>query len=195
MLQKMGLWWWRYFPLLGIFAMDSFGLLLIGLQAEKGFVPLALLWSMAWFGLGSLLGFLFGIPRVLQTEFAAPSTEKEPAVESPPPAASPGALPFYDQRVNTNLEQVSDWLTKLLLGVGLVQLKELPDMVTAIAGYMATGLTASAGAGYTQSLAAAIVLYCGPMGFLGSYVWLRMYIARAFRWADQPKRPDGADTN
>ncbi|PTL78380.1 hypothetical protein [Vitiosangium sp. GDMCC 1.1324] len=193
-LWKLSHWWWRYFPLLGIQVFDTFGLLLIGLQADKGRVPLALLWSMAWFGMGSLLGFLFGIPRVVQGTLPAPHAPRDPTAEDPPPtAAASGAPLFYDQRVNTNLEQISDWLTKILLGVGLIQIKELPSTVKAIAWYMATGLTASTDAGappaQAQGLATAIVLYCGTMGFLGSYVWSRMYIARTFRWADQAERP------
>jgi hypothetical protein len=35
----------------------------------------------------------------------------------------------YTQRVNTSLEEVSDWLTKLLLGIGLVQLGKVPGLL------------------------------------------------------------------
>ncbi len=53
---------------------------------------------------GGLFGFLFGIPRSLQAqkdEVAA--SGREPAAEKPS-----GYGP------NTNLEQISDWLTKIL---------------------------------------------------------------------------------
>jgi hypothetical protein len=59
---------------------------------------------------GGFFGFLFGIPRSLST---------------------PG--PSFVQP-NTNLEQISDWLTKILVGVGLTQIgtifsfmKDLPS--------------------------------------------------------------------
>jgi hypothetical protein len=66
---------------------------------------------------GGLLGFLFGIPRSL----AGPEGAED--------KASAGAY-----RPNTNLEQISDWLTKILVGVGLVQFTTLArhagDLVT-----------------------------------------------------------------
>src|SRR5690349_18031210 len=69
----------------------------------------ALLVAGAAFLGGALLGFLFGIPRLLANDAAAPPA---PAVggASEPPARSPYAP-------NTNLEQISDWLTKILVGV------------------------------------------------------------------------------
>ena len=51
---------------------------------------------------GGVVGFLFGIPLTSkQRAAAANDSQYEP---------------------NTNLEQVSDWLTKIIVGVGLVQL-------------------------------------------------------------------------
>ncbi len=52
---------------------------------------------------GALLGFLFGIPRSLQADRDATREDSAPLSQ------------------NTNLEQISDWLTKILVGVGLVQ--------------------------------------------------------------------------
>ena len=52
---------------------------------------------------GAFLGFLFGIPRTLQGN------------------TTPGPDEIADYRPNTNLEQISDWLTKILVGVGLVK--------------------------------------------------------------------------
>jgi hypothetical protein len=65
---------------------------------------------------GALLGFLFGVPRTLQGE-RPPDVLEEPG-EGGRPA---------EYRVNTNLEQISDWLTKILVGVGLVQLGSIID--------------------------------------------------------------------
>jgi hypothetical protein len=59
-----------------------------------------------------LLGLLFGIPR----SSARPNG-------SPTPNTAGGQM---TSRVNTNLEDVSDWLTKTLVGVGLTQLTSLP---------------------------------------------------------------------
>ena len=58
------------------------------------------------FGAGGLFGFLFG-PRSL----AGPEHAEEDMAGT--------------YRPKTNLEQISDWLTKILVGVGLVQFTTL----------------------------------------------------------------------
>jgi hypothetical protein len=64
-----------------------------------------------------LFGLLFGIPRSI----ARPG---DPAPAAATATQANGAHPA--SRVNTNLEDVSDWLTKTLIGVGLTQLSSLP---------------------------------------------------------------------
>ena len=61
---------------------------------------------------GALLGFLFGIPRSLQ---------QRPAIA--PAAAEAIQTPSDKSRLlsNTSVEEISDWLTKIIIGVGLVQ--------------------------------------------------------------------------
>lgn len=54
---------------------------------------------------GSLVGFMFGVPEYRRPDPSAP----HPSHLS---ATSP----------NTNLEQISDWLTKIIVGIGLTQL-------------------------------------------------------------------------
>ena len=89
------------------FFLLAFGLLLtlIGKHAAPA------LWAMAALALGGTVGFLFGIPRVSQSEVdeaSGPGSGAEPAGGE----ASKGKT-SYRQRVNTNLEQISDWLTKM----------------------------------------------------------------------------------
>ena len=62
---------------------------------------------------GMLTGFLFGIPRSLQTDSPPIVTENNGTSKQ---LSQPGF------RGNTNLEQISDWLTKILVGVGLTQI-------------------------------------------------------------------------
>ena len=57
---------------------------------------------------GGFFGFLFGIPRYL---------------------ATPGPMQVQP---NTNLEQISDWLTKVLVGVGLTQIGKIYNSVQGI---------------------------------------------------------------
>jgi hypothetical protein len=59
---------------------------------------------------GAIFGFIFGIPRTLTSDDGA--TDKGLRSRIVP---------------NTNLEQVSDWLTKILIGATLVELKSIPS--------------------------------------------------------------------
>ncbi|MBA4067996.1 MAG: hypothetical protein C0501_30690 [Isosphaera sp.] len=72
--------------------------------------PLSLLWAGACFAVGGLVGFLFGIPR---------TGRRVPVAGSAGTAAAPPAV-----RANTNLEEVSDWVTKILIGVTLTQYEQ-----------------------------------------------------------------------
>jgi len=84
-------------------------------------------WALACYAIGSLLGFLFGIPRVLQGRVANS--------DSPSSSGGPGSRPgaTYQLLINTNLDDISDWLTKIVVGVGLVQLKTIPGFIYRLA--------------------------------------------------------------
>jgi hypothetical protein len=118
---------------------------------------------------GALLGFLFGIPRTLQGE-------RPPDVLE---ANGGGTAPEY--RVNTNLEQISDWLTKILVGVGLVQLGAIIDALGDLADYIAAGLGDIAAA---AAFALGVVVYFAVAGFLLAYLWTRLNLTGAFARAE-----------
>ena len=112
-----------------------------------------------------VLGFLFGIPRTLQQGGA--STDSSDA--------------STDYRANTNLEQISDWLTKMLVGVGLTQLMTLPAHMESLSEFLAEGF----GARPTDAVfALSIILYFSPVGFLFGFLWTRLFLAGAMRQAD-----------
>jgi tetratricopeptide (TPR) repeat protein len=80
--------------------------------------------------------------------------------------------------VNTNLEDISDWLTKMLVGVGLTQLYTVPSFVWKVAGKLDTD-----GFGWDkhgQLLAVVIFFYFAPGGFWLSYVGTRTILTRLF---------------
>lgn len=130
----------------------------------------AILWCFAWYFSGSLVGFLFGIPRTLQAAQAAPK-DKADAI---------GGQPGYRQQVNTNLEQISDWLTKIIVGIGLIQLRRLPAYIVGISQFMAEH---DCGIG-CPPFAAAVLITFSILGFLTGYLLTRMYLASAFLRAD-----------
>ncbi|MGE5378066.1 MAG: hypothetical protein ACM3XO_23645 [Bacteroidota bacterium] len=125
--------------------------------------------------IGGFLGFLFGIPRTLQ---------QERPVEIPEGAAgvrSGGRDPSINYQANTNLEQISDWLTKILVGVGLTQLNKIPTALQQV------GQSVSAGFGQpnvTPVFVLSTILFFLISGFLFGYLWTRLFLPGAFRQAD-----------
>jgi hypothetical protein len=123
----------------------------------------------AW-SVGALIGFLFGIPRTL----SLPSGD-----------VAEGAF-GRDQlhyRVNTNLEQISDWLTKILVGVGLAELHRLPAALRGAADYFAAAIGGRAAADLAGFLAALLV-YFSVVGFMTGYLGTRVLLAPLFKLAD-----------
>ena len=87
------------------------------------------------------------------------------------PAAATGA----SVSVNTNLEQISDWLTKIIVGVALVEFKPLTEEMGKAAAFMAKSL----GGEEATSFSLAIILYFLVSGLLGSYLLTRLFLQGA----------------
>ena len=147
----------------------------LGFAAISGQAVAAPLWAGACLAAGAIVGFLFGIPRTLQSEQAASG-----APSGTRPATEQGRR-SYAQLVNTNLEQISDWLTKILVGLGLTQLERVPGKLQEAAAYIATGMANKESAAV---LAGAMIVYFSIVGFLGGYLLTRLVLAPAFRAAD-----------
>ena len=111
----------------------------------------ALALSAAAFLAGAIPGFLFGIPHTVQ---GATSSTGEAQYQG-----------------NTNLEQVSDWLTKIIVGIGLVQIgRVLPAL-----GRLASNLRAPLG-GQASSAAFGLgtAISYALLGFFFVYLWSRV---------------------
>ena len=134
---------------------------------------------------GGTLGFLFGIPRTLQGD-----TKVSTQPEQPPSGADPPTKPLTttssnaisDYGANTNLEQISDWLTKILVGVGLTQLTEIKAGVADVVAFVAPALGPAT---YAGPFAASLMLFGLILGFLFGYLWTRLFLIGAFRQADR----------
>lgn len=132
-------------------------------------IGVLLLWALACAFSGGFLGFLFGVPKVLQSEAKAAKAEAAEGHDG------------YDQRVNTNLTEISDWLTKIIVGVGLVQLGKIPGFLRGVATVLADCL----GAPCSISVAIAVTVGCAVLGFLFGYLNTRLFLAGAFSRADR----------
>jgi len=112
----------------------------------------------AFFIAGALLGYLFGLRPI--------SASKGQSGSSPPPPP-------------TNLEEIADWLTKLILGAGLVELTSLRVPVYQFAAFMAQGVDPVPAAGEKQislgspEIALAIMGFFSAAGLLYGYLWTR----------------------
>jgi tetratricopeptide (TPR) repeat protein len=128
----------------------------------------AMLVSGASLAIGILLGFLFGIPRTVQQETELALLRAG--------GSQPTPAPFSQQSINTNLEQISDWLTKILVGVGLTQLQEMPKQLWR--------LGESFPLGENPSLGLTIILSFLVSGFFCGYLLTRLFLAGAFQEAE-----------
>jgi hypothetical protein len=179
-------------PLLAVpvYALKAFGvIMLLGLAAAM---------------VGGFLGFLFALPRMLPgTTSAAPTV---PGPEAPAPtgqaataaasaagsAASSGQLPaagaaaaFRSGRgwqSSTNLTEISDWLTKIIVGVGLVEAKRIYDQLSQLSRGLGTMLFD--GAVGSLLVIPAVIVTSALLGFLYWYLFTQLLVAGLFARSD-----------
>jgi hypothetical protein len=108
---------------------------------------------------GGLLGFLFGIPRSLS------------------PQRSDGGREHV-RRPNTNLEQISDWVTKIFVGVGLTQLKDIPGYLAQLVNYLAPALTGTGSpvTQVTRVFTLGLLVYFSTSGFIIGFTATRFIL-------------------
>jgi CheY-like chemotaxis protein len=181
--------------LLAIFVVGAVVVIIGGCTKSDYRVIPALLWALGFCVSGMLLGFLFAIPRTLPSgavvaPTASPSTSNH-AVEGAVTdadqerAARSGShtlpTPGYNE-INSNLVEVSDWLTKIIVGVGLVELKDLPANAESVARFISPSLGVDANS--AVPIAGGIMLFFSVLGFLIGYLLTRIYLAVIIKWAD-----------
>ncbi|MET0946033.1 MAG: hypothetical protein ABWY22_11530 [Flavobacterium sp.] len=113
----------------------------------------------AIFTFSNLIGFLFGVPRsnvVYET-----SKAKSRYIG------------------NDNLLQVSDWITKIILGLGLIQINKMPGFFKHVAKFIMENANVS-----NQALIILIIFYYACIGFLFGYLWTRLYFIRMLENSD-----------
>jgi tetratricopeptide (TPR) repeat protein len=120
---------------------------------------------------GSLLGFIFGVPKSL-----ADGSQ-----------TADGASTNASQ-TNTNLEQISDWLTKILVGAGLTSLTSMPGYAAKMMEYLDThGYQGLPGGG---TLAVFVMIYFATAGFFWTYIETRTTLTMLFNVAAPSVKTD-----
>ena len=139
---------------------------------------------------GYLVGLLFAVPKTPGAEgLTTAHADASVAAVSSDGTTVQGQRTVALQRrillVNTSFEQISDWLTKIIVGVGLVQFQPILMFVeaktTALANDLAGGTFTPAEA---QPVAAAILIAFPALGVLLGFFSVRLYIAWAIYVAD-----------
>jgi hypothetical protein len=121
-----------------------------------------------------LLGLLFGIPKSIANAGAPVPTGGN---------SNQAGSRLPTSRVNTNLEDVSDWLTKTLIGVGLTQLTSLPHKLWQYATILDHASLNGRGGGAVFILGVAVA--GGAGGFWVGYVTTRTFLTQLFGLFDQ----------
>jgi uncharacterized membrane protein/uncharacterized protein YneF (UPF0154 family) len=120
----------------------------------------ACLWAMMCITVGAFVGFLFAVPRV------NPNADKQAYL-----------LP------NPNIEEISDWLTKIIVGIGLIHLKDIGEFLEDLSSKVGDAV------GSDATFAMALIVYFFVVGVIQGYLLTRMFLAWQFGLLAQDKMP------
>jgi len=160
----------------------------VAVPALLGLICYAITWHQAvtLFGMGilvclasllagGLVGFLFGIPKSSETpRKTGQQTEASGGVRDEGAGTTTASTGI---RRNTNIEEISDWLTKIIVGLGIYELKNIPSVVKRLSRFLATGFEKVPGSG---ALFIVLVVSFGAAGFLFGYLLTVLFLTRAF---------------
>lgn len=123
-------------------------------------ISVAFFVGLASVGVGCVMRFLFGIPKLAEEGITRAQ------------AAQGGQVAVTSLLFNTNLGQISDWVTKIVVGLGIAQFGEVLDGANWLAikfgdVFAPTPLSSSAASTYGLSLVIAGV----TISFLLMYMW------------------------
>jgi hypothetical protein len=128
---------------------------------------------------GGFFGFLLGIPKT------ATGNGEVPALPSP---ASRRRATFL---TNTSLEQLSDWLTKTIVGVTLTEIRDIPAALVRLAAYASFVVDPSAAG---QPFVLAFMIYFAVVGFFASYLATRFWLTEKLDSLERRLSGDAAET-
>lgn len=173
---------------IGILAFGLLALLLAILPNKAAPIGVGGIIFLAAASVGGAFGFLFAVPRVLAQDSAArdlPAAEIANGLPAETEGQSEDRLKKRLLRSNTNLERISDWLTTMLVGVGLSQLSHIDDALSRfrdfLAAYATPGSSCTSDCSSMLPAVGPMVLVFGfVMGFLGLYIYTRLVLVSLF---------------
>jgi len=183
-----------WFPII-VIVLSAFGFVLIVLYAfsmagsHLRYLSVGLITASAALLTGSLAGLVVGIPRDVSSG-ALRATTSRSRPQPPIDGRAPGQAGDSDTSMqeagdgpmgrdaavrsfepSTNLAEISDWLTKLLLGAGLVSLTRLGHPLGRLINTVARGLgPRGVATSAAVDMAAAVLIGYAVLGFLAGYL-------------------------
>ncbi len=188
----------------------TFGLTCVGLalMAAAALAPhvrsyiaaigIGLLILVSAFGVGSSLGFIFALPRAVPptsrtNHNPSPATGNSPAVgthASPPGDADARPSRRYLES-NGSLERISDWLSAMIVGIGLTQLHNIDDALSRFRDFISTYAAIFPqpnghwSAGVLPVIAPLLLITGGIAGTLFMYLYTRLLLSPLFNETEQ----------
>jgi hypothetical protein len=143
-----------------------------GGRADLGVGLAAFLLFVAAGAVGSALGFLFGLPRARLTDqlTTADKTRHE------------SRAPSSHYLANSNLIKVSDWLTTIVIGLGLVNLGEAVPTLRTLAAALQAPL---GGAPYAGAIGISTLIGGCIVGFVLVYVYTSIRVRQLLEDSDR----------
>jgi tetratricopeptide (TPR) repeat protein len=117
---------------------------------------LLLLLALASFISGFFLGFLFGIPKRTDDKDAA-------------------------YHLSNNLTDISDWLTKIIIGLGLVEIKAIPGALYSLGIYIQSATHADDS---IKVFSVCCLIYFSIFGLYFGYNYMRLFLSNQYKDAD-----------
>lgn len=134
------------------------------------FAILSIIGTAAWLA-GTVLGFLFGVPRVRTADPVADTDIQQTSV-----------VP------NTNLEQISDWLTKIIVGATLVQLGPLAEAIGRLSQSIGSSLGNKQAPIDGAAASGGVLVFFFSAGFIWGYLWCSLRVFREMQSLVQRER-------
>jgi hypothetical protein len=163
--------------------------LTVSLAADRWYLAFgsAVLAALGSFFAGGLLGFLFGVPRAGTNKRPVTGLSRSRGDDLTPEGtqgpsqghADLAGRPVRNYDPNTNLEEVSDWLTKILLGAGLTQIRSIGTFFSNVGSSLGSEIDVPA------TTMTAIVVFYVVIGFHFFYLWTRLYLPELFVEAER----------
>jgi hypothetical protein len=154
----------RYLLLTSVFIIiELIGIILYSSTTEiyLKWVSLLILTGLAAMAAGSIFGFIIGIPRLNKNYTPSLNDNKFEG--------------------NTNLEEISDWITKLIIGVTLTQVILFPKFLSDIADTVVKAAQCPEKCGvYDKTIVITVIIYNFIFGFYLGYLGARILLVKIF---------------